>query len=103
MTTFFKTVLVASAAALSLAGAAHAQDGVHIALTGKDAKTVHAEIVQAAHKVCRDSAAVVEDFSFSSEAGCVNDTVDKAEAEYRAAHYHAPVETAQLSSQGAGQ
>ena len=102
MTNFLKTLLVATAGALSLAGAAHAQDGVHITLDGKDAKTVHAEIVQAAHKVCHDVDAPV-DYTLSSESTCVNDTVDKAQAEFRAVHYRAPVQTAQLSTQASGQ
>ena len=104
MTTFFKTVLAATAAVLSLAGAAHAQDGVRISLDGKDAKTVHAEIVQAAHQVCHDTNAPAEDYTLSAESTCVNDTVDKASAEYRAAaHYRAPMQTAQLSAQASGQ
>jgi len=101
MTNFFKTALFA-AAAMTLAGAAHA-DGVHIALDGKDAKIVHAEIVKAAQKVCRESPEVSLNFMPGSQAGCVNDTVDRAEAQYAVAAHQSPVMTAQLSAQASGQ
>jgi len=100
MTNFLKTALFA-AAALTFAGAAHA-DGVHISIDGKDASTVHAEIIKAAQKVCRESPDVATDFIVGSQANCVSDTVEKADAEFRAVH-QAPVMTAQLAAQASGQ
>ena len=52
--------------------------------------------------VCRESPDVATDFIVGSQANCVSDTVEKADAEFRAAH-QAPVMTAQLAAQASGQ
>ncbi len=67
------------AAFLALAGAAHAQS-ITVSLIGKDAQTIHRDIVRAAEHVCDESqagSAALLDVMGS----CVRDTVARAEAQ----------------------
>ena len=81
MTKTIRTSIAAVAAMFALSGIAHAE-GVRIDLTGKDAKTVHTEIVRAAHAVCREPG--IDSISINSEATCVADTIEKATLDLKA-------------------
>ena len=82
MNTTIKTSIAAVAAMFALSGIAHAE-GVKISLVGKDAAAIHAEIVQAAHTVCRNSFA--DHLAISTESECVADTIAKADAQVQGA------------------
>jgi sRNA-binding protein len=82
MTNAFKLSTAAALALFALAGAARAED-VRIDLSGKDARTIHAEIIDAAYKVCSESDA--EMMNTASQSECVSATIAKAEDEARRA------------------
>jgi hypothetical protein len=84
MTNLLKTSTIAVAALFAMSGVASAE-GVTINLAGKDAHAVRAEIVKAAYKVCRDSGSEYTDFPLASETQCINDTIVKAEADFKQA------------------
>jgi hypothetical protein len=97
MTNFLKTS-IAAAAVFALSGIAHAE-GVKISLVGKDAKTIHAEIVKAAYEVCRDVGS--DTIAVSAHADCVSDTIEKADADLRNAAI--PMQKAELSASQRGE
>ncbi len=99
MTNSIKTALVAFSAVFAFAGVAQAED-VKISVVGKDAKTVQAEIVHAAYRVCRFSNFNYGGYAVASEASCVNDTIAKADADLRSlsAPRMAVAEATQLGS-----
>jgi hypothetical protein len=82
MNNTLKLSIFALFGAASLAGAAHAQE-LRVSILGKTPPEVHAAIAHAARTVCRDE----EDIAFSGEvsprAQCIDDTIAKAEAQYR--------------------
>jgi ribonuclease HII len=80
MNSTIKLATAALSATFALAGVARAEE-VRIDLAGKDARTIHAEIVQAAYQVCRDVA--VDSIQISSRGECVADTIEKADADAR--------------------
>ncbi len=82
MTKTIKTSIAAAVAMFALSGIAHAE-GVKINLIGKDSKTVHAEIVQAARQVCRNADA--ETLASTSESECVSATIAKADEQLNSA------------------
>ena len=98
MTKTIKTSIAAVAAMFALSGMANAE-GVRIELTGKDAKTIHAEIVKAAYEVCRDVGS--DTISITTHADCVSDTVEKANADLRSIPL--PMEKAELSAAQRGE
>jgi len=78
MTNTLKISVAAFITAFAIGGVAQAE-GIKIDLAGKDAKTIHDEIVQAALAVCRDPAS--DSVLISSQHDCVVDTIAKAEAD----------------------
>jgi hypothetical protein len=99
MTIVFKSSIAAAAAVFALSGIANAQS-VTISLDGKDAQTVHAEIVKAAYQVCRDTRP--DSILLTNEADCVFDTIAKADAQARNL-LTAPIRKAELSADLRGQ
>jgi hypothetical protein len=80
MTTTIKTSFALAAANLAISGVAHAES-VKISLVGKDAATIHAEIVKAAHLVCTNVSA--DSIAITAQSECVADTIAKANADLR--------------------
>jgi hypothetical protein len=101
MNNTIKTSIAAVAAVFALTGVAHAQE-VKIDLLGKDARTIHAEIVAAADKVCRAAIDTSPDFVMTPQSECVSATIEKADAEFARLNAAPPVVMAQASDR-AGQ
>ncbi len=93
MTNLLKSSIAATAL-LAFSGVARAES-VTISLVGKDAQTVHAEIVKAAYQVCRESAP--DSIALTQQADCVSDTITKADADARSISA-APIQKAELST-----
>jgi hypothetical protein len=72
-------ILSVAAAALAIAGAAQAQS-ITVRLAGKDANTIHRDIVRAAYQVCSDEVGATP-LAHLVVPGCVHETVAKAEAQ----------------------
>ena len=94
MTNLFKTSLAAAVAVFALSGVARAES-VTISLDGKDAQTVHAEIVKAAYQVCRE--VKPDSIALTQQADCVSDTIAKADADAHRFFSAIPIRKAELS------
>jgi len=89
--------LIALASTVAFAGASVAEE-IHIPVAGKDARTLHIEIVKAAHRVCAEASADL--FAPVSEDQCLIATVAKATAQAKAAQTSVVASAGQTANRG---
>ena len=72
-----RLMTLSAVAALALAPAAFAQDGVRVSLTGKSSEQIHTDIVSAARKVC-SKAVTGETMILDAYGRCMKGSVNTA-------------------------